>query len=136
MEKRLIYNAIRTPDGTILQSKHRHDFNSYTDANGQFYAVDGGLEYSRRSFDIRDFEDLSLYTTDVPQEKWAKYLVWGKNYDKDMNRLPETIWTPIREMDVDHICAILDGGYCKDEFYKNVFKLELLYRGYSQGSVI
>ena len=26
MERQLIYNAIRTPDGTVLVSYHRHDY--------------------------------------------------------------------------------------------------------------
>lgn len=125
MEKRLIRNAIKTPDGTIIQSYHRYDFNSYIDANGKFYAVDGGLEDSRKVFDERDFEDLCLYTTDVPKEAWSEYLVWGVNYDKGVNRLPETLWKPIASLDTDHIEAILEGGYCKNEFYLEVFKYEL-----------
>lgn len=34
MERVIIQNAIRTPDGTFLVSKHRHDFVSYKDKNG------------------------------------------------------------------------------------------------------
>ena len=44
----LIYNAIRTPDGTILESRSVHDFVGHTDANGKYYAADGGLEYLKR----------------------------------------------------------------------------------------
>jgi hypothetical protein len=42
-ETRIVANRIRTPDGTILESKHRHDYVTYTDANGKQYMVDGGL---------------------------------------------------------------------------------------------
>ena len=33
----LIYNALRTPDGTIIESKSRHDYVTHTDANGKNY---------------------------------------------------------------------------------------------------
>jgi len=32
MEERLIYNAIKTPDGMILHSKHSHDFVTHIEA--------------------------------------------------------------------------------------------------------
>ena len=40
MPPSLIYNAIKTPDGTILESAHRHDYKSYKDANGETYVID------------------------------------------------------------------------------------------------
>lgn len=42
-----------------------------------------------------------------------EYLLWGKNYDKDMNRLPETQYALIKDLETDHIKSILDGGWCK-----------------------
>ncbi len=49
MEKRLIYNSIITPDGTVLVSRHRHDYNSHLDKNGLTYSIDGGTDYTRTS---------------------------------------------------------------------------------------
>ena len=128
-EKRILKNSIRTPDGTILESIHRHDFVSYKDKNGQYYAVDGGREYLKRSFDIHDFEELSVYD-DETHENRRNNLRWGVNYDKDMNRLPEgTDWKLIKELNSEHIQAILAGGYAKNnKFYEDVFKEELKYR--------
>jgi len=126
--KRILYNAIKTPDGTILVSKHRHDYNLYIDKNGKFYAVDGGLDYLKRSFDVNDYIDLSVYD-DGKHETRRKYLEWGSNYDKDMNKLPRTIFRPIQKLDTDHIKSILDGGFVDNNpFYKQIFEDELKYR--------
>ena len=71
----LIYNAIRTPDGTILESRSVHDFVGYTDANGKFYAADGGLEYLKRCGDS-DYEELSL-TLEDDFSKIRECVRWG-----------------------------------------------------------
>ena len=44
----IVCNRIITPDGTVLQSHHRHDYVSYIDKNGLEYMVDGGHDYLRR----------------------------------------------------------------------------------------
>mgnify|MGYP000681112827 CR=1 FL=1 len=31
----IIRNALRTPDGTVIQSSSRHDYETYIDANGK-----------------------------------------------------------------------------------------------------
>lgn len=49
MEKRIILNSIKTPDGTILVSRHRHDYVTYTDESRLEFSVDGGNEYLKRS---------------------------------------------------------------------------------------
>lgn len=127
MSDQILYNAIRTPDGTILESKHRHDFVQHKDKNGQYYAVDGGLDYLKRNFDVNDFEDISVYD-DNSHENRRKYIKWGSNYDKDMKKLPKTLYKCIKDMDTDHIQAILDGNWCRSEFHLKVFKDELEYR--------
>ena len=76
MEKRLIHNAIRTPDGTILVSYHRHDYKSYVDANNEIYVIDGGLEYVRTSVNSVPAESLAVYD-DAPFEVIREYLHRG-----------------------------------------------------------
>lgn len=76
MEKQLIYNAIRTPDGTVLVSYHRHDYVSHIDANGEYYANDGGTDYLRRTVNKVPAEDLSLYD-DAPFEVLREFIHRG-----------------------------------------------------------
>ena len=70
-------------------------------------------------------EDEILEKLEIPQRE---YLLWGQNYDKDMNILPKTIYKPIKDLDTDHIQAILDGNFCKSEEYKKCFEEELKLR--------
>lgn len=58
-----------------------------------------------------------------------EYLLWGQVFDKDMNRLPEPIYRPIKDLDTGHIQAILDGNWCRLDNYKECFKNELKLRG-------
>lgn len=57
-----------------------------------------------------------------------EYLLWGQNYDKNMNLLPSTIYKPIKDLETDHIQAILDGGYTKNPKYIKCFEEELKLR--------
>lgn len=67
MKQKIIYNAIKTPDGTILKSNNRHDYRSHQDTtNGMHYAVDGGLEYLKRN-GPSDYTELSRVEIDVQE---------------------------------------------------------------------
>lgn len=98
----LIRNAIQTPDGTILESKHRHDYQSHQDANGKIYVVDGGLDYVRAT--VHDDQiSLALYDTE-PHSVQAQYLTWG-SYGIRGDQPRRDI--PIAEMETSHIEAVL-----------------------------
>jgi len=117
----LIYNAIRTPDGTILESCSVHDFVSHTDANGKFYAVDGGLEYLKRC-GYMDYEELSLTLEDDFSKirecvRWGTY---GPKGDQPMR------FIKIKDMSTDHIQNILKGNVGMK--IRSVFKKELEFR--------
>lgn len=98
----LIYNALRTPDGTILESRHRHDFRTHTDANGKHYMVDGGLAYERRSAH-GDEVILSRYD-DEPHDEQRQIITWG-SYGKE-GKSPLR-YIKIADMETDHIKAVL-----------------------------
>ena len=62
MEKQIVLNSMMTPDGTILTSRHRHDYVSHVDANGDFYSNDGGNDYLHRTVNKIPATDLTLYS--------------------------------------------------------------------------
>ena len=56
----------------------------------------------------------------------AECYYWGNNYDKDMNRLPKTIYKPIRELSTEHILSIIDGGFIIfNRLYSGIMEEEL-----------
>lgn len=123
--ERLLINRIRTPDGTVLTSYSRHDYRTHIDANGDKYMVDGGLDYLRRSVNTEDpAEDLSVYVTDVHEENrealhWGTY---GKNGDQPLK------WKVLKDLDTDHIEAILETQWQIPEWKRELFQDELDYR--------
>lgn len=115
----IIHNSLMTPDGTILVSRHRHDYQTYTDANGKWYMVDGGLDYLRRSAN-GDEIDMSL-EDNQPHEVQRWLLRWG-NRGKDGKQPLQ--YKPIAEMDTGHIEAVLDE--CRPAVvFKNCMEAEL-----------
>lgn len=72
-------------------------------------------------------EDEILEKLGYPLEE---ILLWGTNYDKDMNRLPNTIWKPINELESDHLRAIINGGFVKyNKKYRQIMCKVLRNRG-------
>ena len=107
-EVKLIRNALQTPDGTIIESRGRHDYVTHTDANGKTYMVDGGLGYIRRSAN-GDEIDMSLYD-DQPHEVQRDVLTWGTygiNGDQPLQ------YKTIADMDTGHLEAVVGmSGVC------------------------
>lgn len=116
----IVYNAIKTPDGTIVESISRHDFVEYKDKNGKTYAVDGGLEYLRRSAEDNDYEELSM-TTEAPFEKIREVVKWGHYGKSGREPLQFVI---LKDMTTDHIESILKTQKLQD-WRKELFEKEL-----------
>jgi hypothetical protein len=125
-EARIVSNRIRTPDGTILESRHRHDYVTYVDANGKEYMVDGGLEYLRRNVhDDAPYEELSVYD-DAPYALVREVFKWGTR-GKD-GKQPLT-YVPLKDLTNEHIEAILDTQIHISERIRKLFIGELTFRG-------
>ena len=121
--RKLIKNSIRTPDGTVLESRHRHDYKSHKDKNGELYHIDGGLSYLKRSVNIEPYEDLSLYSTDS-FEKLREGIEWGtfgKNGNEPLH------YKSISSLSTNHINAILSNCRVAD-YMKELFEKEISYR--------
>jgi hypothetical protein len=125
-EARIISNRIRTPDGTILESRHRHDYVTYVDKNGKEYMVDGGLEYLRRNVhDDAPYEELSVYD-DAPYALIREAFKWGTRGKGGKQPLT---FVPLKDLTSEHIEAILETQTHISERIRKLFIDELTFRG-------
>lgn len=113
-----------TPDGTLLQSYHVHDYKTHKDANGEEYMIDGGCAYLRTSVNEEPAEYFTV-TTDDAHAMQRKYFHWG-TYGKDGKQPLE--WKPLRALDTEHIEAILDTQHHIPEHLRKLFSDEIEYR--------
>jgi hypothetical protein len=121
----LIRNAIRTPDGTVLESKSVHDYRTYMDTvTNREYMIDGGLDYCRRSA-WGDEENLSIPFDSSTHEQRREHLTWGTrgpNGDQPLRRVS------IKDMTTDHIQACLDTQSHMNSKFREVMEEELRIR--------
>lgn len=122
MKEEILVNKIRTPDGTIIRSFHRHDCVSHDDANGTTYVVDGGTDYLRRG-GKDDYTDLSV-STSSPHEyvrerfEWTTFGISGKEPAK---------YIKIRHLQYTHIYNIMANEALTPNL-RQIFVNELDYR--------
>ena len=103
--KQIYASRLKTPDGTILQSFHRHDYKEHVDTvTGETYVIDGGTDYIRTSINEVQPEWMIVYTHD-PFEVKREVPVWG-TYGKSGKG--DFRWVSVAEMEDDHIRALLD----------------------------
>jgi hypothetical protein len=119
----LLKNAIRTPDGTVLESHSRHDYKTYQDDNGKTYMVDGGRAYSRRSAH-GDEEDLCIYD-DGDHNARRNCLTWG-SYGPAGDQ-PLKVST-IAELSTNHLQAIIQNVNNIDPLIEETMLTELFNR--------
>lgn len=124
-----IYNAIKTPDGTILHCRNRHDYKEYTDSvSGEQYVNDGGEFYVRRSVNSVPYEDLSVWVNaDNPElTQTVRGVNLWKSYGKEGEFFPNGVYLSLEKMDTDHIEAILETQHqLRGTLYEKLFILEL-----------
>ena len=120
----ILRNMMKTPDGTMLHSVHRHDYREHQDANGKVYMLDGGLDYVRCS--AHGDEEMYTLMSDDDHGLIRVVLTWG-TYGREGDQLITHVL--IADMDDDHLQACIDGtrGYPRPAMYK-VMQDELEYR--------
>jgi hypothetical protein len=124
LERRLLVNAIITPDGTRLESTHRHDYKSYMDLNGEVYMVDGGSDYLRRNINTIPATEACVYTDDshLTIRETFRWGTRGKDGNQPIQR------KILSTLDTDHIKAILETQFHIEDHIKQVFQNELIFR--------
>ena len=120
--EQLVRNALRTPDGTVLESRHTHDYKTHTDSvDGLEYMVDGGLDYVRRRENLG--QDLCVYTHDSFELKRESF-TWG-TYGISGNEPLRHV--ALSDMSTGHIKAILKTQTLRT-WTKELMEAELGYR--------
>lgn len=125
-EQKILLNAIKTPDGTFLSSRHRHDYVTHKDTKtGKIYGVDGGADYLRMTGDVDDCEDCVI-TTQTPFDEVRTRFHWGsygKNGDKQKTE------RRLKEISNSHLEAILTNiNFPSGSHFKKFFEMEKEYR--------
>jgi hypothetical protein len=128
MERNIILNRIRTPDGTVLTSHHVHDYVTHIDANGLGYMVDGGNAYLRRTVHKEaPYEELSIYS-DAPFEHLREALHRG---GRGVDGKQPLTWVPVSKMNDNWLISAIDyliERNLLDNIHINTYIQELLYR--------
>lgn len=122
-KRELLVLRIQTPDGTILTSRHQHDYQSHVDKNGEIYFIEGGVYYVRQSVNIIPAKDVSIYV-DSPFEEIRE------NLTRISSRTGEKV--KLKDMDIDWLYAILEynvvHGIGNDNRFALQYMREIVYR--------
>ena len=122
---KLVLNRIRTPDGTVLTSYHRHDYNTHFDDNGLTYMIDGGLDYARRNLHIDNpYEELSVYLSEgfFSVRRVFHWSTYGPNGDQPIK------YVSLSLISNPHIEAILKTQNQAASWVRHLLYEELEYR--------
>lgn len=122
---KLVKQAIETPDGTILESRHRHDYATHVDTvTGETYMVDGGIDYRRGIINQIAAKERSVYLEDGI-EAVREAIEWGTRgkFGDEPVRLIK-----LKDMTNDHIEACLETQPRMHPHYREAFEMELEYR--------
>ena len=126
----IVHNAIKTPDGTIIESRHRWDYVLYEDANGKTYMIDGGLDYVRCHI-VEDQVMLTLTLND-PHVQVRQVVTWGTYGKEGIGKLT---YVKIADMSSEHLRNCLDNAINMYPQIRQVMKNELSFRKLTDGCV-
>lgn len=122
-DAKLVKNCIETPDGTILYSRNKSDYQSHLDENGKTYFTDGGLDYVRCS--AHGDEIHHCVWDDEPFDKVRQAVEWAF-YDPD--RTDPFQYVRLCDMETKDIeVALRSCNFLAKRFHR-VMRLELEYR--------
>lgn len=104
--EQLLVNKIKCPDGTVLVSRTRHDFQGHVQEDGREYFVDGGLSYQRIGFSDHQFEDLTCYVGDS-HEKIREHFEWTRSLDERGDPLEKPEVVILKDITDSHLGALV-----------------------------
>ena len=74
---------------------------------GETYITDGGNDYLRRSLNKVPAKDLTV-TTKSPHADIREVFTWTRNFDADMNPLPESEAILLKDITDSHLDALVE----------------------------
>jgi hypothetical protein len=127
--RKILKKGVITPDGSELIVRHAGHFVSHRDKiTDEFYFIDDiGCGLLRSSINKVSAKPLTIFSNGL-FEFDRENMVWGKNYDINMKRLPETEYILIKDLSTSHIYAILQNVSSIDEYYYKVLMEEIIFR--------
>ena len=93
-------NYVENKNGKLF-SFHVHDYKDNQDEDENYIMIDGGFEYVRYSGELKQGEIKDL----MPEIR--EQLIWRQNYNEKNERLPETIYKPLKDLTTSHISGII-----------------------------
>lgn len=104
--EKIIQNAILNKfDGKFYVSSGVHDYVTFPTQSGEGM-IDGGGEYLRRSFNLGEVEDYTLFSND-PFEKICDMMLWG-TFGKE-GKIADFKWVLLKDCTTEHLKAIIDN---------------------------
>jgi hypothetical protein len=121
----ILVSKLICPDGTVLHSKYRHDFQEHTDTvTGQWMMLDGGNSYIKHS----GTGELFTVTTEDPHELIREHFIWGSRGKLGDEPL---VYLILKNIEDDHLSAILRTQTQLSSHIVKVFENEAEYRTYN-----
>lgn len=123
-KKNMVLNSIKTPDGTILISKQSRDYQEHLDANGEIYFIGEDRVGTIGSLNRVSAVDLCIFDDD-DHKNIRQGFYWG-TYGRD--GVQPVQYLPLKDLETDHIEAIINTQKQLPTWRINIFKNELNFR--------